>query len=119
MISTLSRRMSSWATSAARFGLDWLSLMMISKGWLVPLILIEPPVAFLICSIVNGICSVKKASGPVDGWTRPILMVFGAAKAGRATEVANRPVAATPLTNWRRSTRRSFLLIVRLLLVIA
>ncbi len=113
-MSTWSRRISSWVTAAARFGLDWLSLTTISNGWFVPLTLIIPPVNFLTCAIVNGICSVKNASGPVDGCTKPILMVFGAAKAGRAIEVAIRPVAATPLTTWRRSIFSLFLLIVQL-----
>ena len=89
------------ATSAARFGFDWLSRTMISSGCFVPPMSSWPPVAALICSSVQGSCSEKIASGPVSGATSPILIVFGAAKATRGSAVAA-SAAAPVFRNARR-----------------
>ena len=111
--STSSFRISSWVTSAARFGLDWLSLMMISNGCCVPLTVMLPPIDFFTWSSTKGMCSVKKASGPVVGCTTPILIVLGAdsalvMKPGAAVAAAP---AARPVRACLRFRRRSFPLI--------
>ena len=59
-------------------------------------------------------CSVKNASGPVVGCTRPILMVLGAAiahvKLSGSVAAAATPAAA-PFSAWRRVTERILSLI--------
>ena len=67
--STLSRTISSLATSAARLGLDWLSLTLTSTG-LVALPILRPPfIASRNCPSTKLSASAKAASGPVCGLT--------------------------------------------------
>ncbi len=68
-MSTPSFRISSLATVAARFGLDWLSLTMISTGYVVPPTAIPFASACRKPPKTNPSASAKAASGPVCGAT--------------------------------------------------
>ena len=66
---TSSERISSLATSAARFGFDWLSLTMISTSRLLPPDWTLPPMASSTVATLNSSETAKGASGPVLGLT--------------------------------------------------
>ena len=69
MMSTLSFRIRSFATSLARFGFDWLSFTRIDTGYCLPPIVMPPFSAVCICWIVKRSASPNGASGPVCGDT--------------------------------------------------
>ena len=66
---TSSGRINSLATSAARFGFDWLSLTTISTSRLLPPASTLPPIASSTAATLNSSSSAKGASGPVLGPT--------------------------------------------------
>jgi len=85
----------SFATSAARLGLDWLSLTMTSTAWVWLPILMPLATAFLNSPSTKPSGSAKIASGPVDGVTNPILMARLCARSTAGAIASN--VAAPPV----------------------
>ena len=101
---TPSFRISSCATSAARFGFDWLSLAMISIVTGAPLLMM-PPIAFCRPAMIQSCASPKPASGPVVGLTSPILKTFACADARVARNTAGAASSKLPdLMNRRRES---------------
>src|SRR5580698_1546609 len=80
MMSTLSLLMRSAATSDARFGFDWLSLLMIWTGCLSPATTMPSPKTLLTPAATHFEGSPNAAIGPVSGVIMPILMVLAAAR---------------------------------------
>src|ERR1700683_4158330 len=80
MMSTRSLLMSCAATSDARFGFDWLSLLRISTLCFSPATMMPSPRNLLISSATHFEGSPNGAIGPVSGVICPILMVLAAAR---------------------------------------
>src|SRR5882672_3025123 len=94
--STLSFSMRSFATSPARFGLDWLSFWMICTATFLPPRSTPPANNLFICSMMNLSASPNGASGPVCGDTKPSLMVFACANTADGMPSAAAPATAPP-----------------------
>ena len=80
MMSTLSLLISCAVTSEARFGLDWLSLVMISTLYFCPATVMPSASCLRTPAATHCDGSPKAAIGPVSGVTMPILMVLLAAR---------------------------------------
>ena len=105
MISTLSLLISWAVTSDARFGFDWLSLVMISTLYFWPPTVIPSAKALRTPAATHCDGSPNAAIGPVSGVTMPILMVLPAARDDwniQGDAMALAPPAAMSLTTLRR-----------------
>ena len=95
-------KIKSCATSAARLGLDWLSLVMISIWTGLPLLVMPASVSFRPAKI-QSCASPKPAKGPVVGATKPILNTPSCAKARLARKIAGAAISpVVAVMNLRR-----------------
>src|SRR6185437_15841534 len=107
MRSILSWTMRSFATSAARFGFDWLSFTTTSTGTVALPTLMPALVASLKLLMMKLSASAKAASGPVYGETYPSLTGRVCAIAGDFNPTDSMaPEAAEYFSSVRRSIAR-------------